>query len=135
MNSYSKTVTTSSALIAPSLNTKGADFAAGAVLAGAYAYNPANDTTYWAITAGTAVTAPTHTRGVDTVDSIDWLAVNDNRYMIVSVHGGSEVTLGRDSEPTIDEGIFVYAPYDMGTYPGEVYAISAGSVVVGVSCE
>lgn len=133
MNAYTKTVTGTASVIVPAAYKVADDFAAGAVSEGDYVASYGR--VYWALNAGTAVTAPTHLDGIDTLDSIDWLLIDRKRHLIISVHNGDEVTLGRDDTPTIDEGIFIYAPYDLGNYVGEVQAISGGSVVVGISLQ
>jgi hypothetical protein len=124
-NSYSKTVTTSASVIVPKSNDSGVSaFAAGAIAEGDYV--TANGQLYWALGAGTGVTAPSHKRGIVTVDGIDWLHVDKNR---------DEVTIGRNHTPTVDDGIILSGPYDMRGFTGEVQAIASVSTVVAISCQ
>lgn len=127
---YKVTVGSSSTVIAPDLNKQGvADFVAGAVVAGDYSYNPANEMRYWAVTAGTSVSAPTHTLGAETVDGIEWLALNQARNLVISADPSNPIFLAKDSIATGNEGIYFDGSKarDYDNYMGKVTGIAETS--------
>lgn len=124
---YKVTVGSSSTVIAPDINKQGiSDFAAGSVVAGEYSHNPVNEKSYWAVTAGTSVSAPTHTLGVETVDGIEWLALNHARNLVISADPNNAVYLAKDSIATDNEGTYFdgQKARDYGNYTGQVSGIA-----------
>jgi hypothetical protein len=96
--SYSVTVEATSTIIVPDVNKQGAvDFVSGLQTAGQYSRNPTNGQLYWAVTDGSSTPAPTHTRGVETVGTVDWLAVTHARDVVISADESNPVWLSKDS--------------------------------------
>ena len=136
-NTYKITVGTSSTQIAPDLNIQGVSdwVKSTAYSVGDYVKNPDTDFIYWATTAGTSVSAPTHTKGISTVETTEWLAITPNRDMIISADEDAPVFIADEGTAIIDEGLKldVYRPaVSYERFTGSIYAISATSATISV---
>lgn len=101
---YAVTVGSSSTVIVPDANKHANPWAIGPIPAGWYALGD-NGQLYWSTTAGTTTSLqPTHTRGVETVGAVDWLAVTGARDIVISADEDNAIWLAKDGDATKNEG-------------------------------
>lgn len=134
---YKVAVAGVSIVIAPDLTkTDAPDWVEGQdVVVGDYVKNPANGMTYWAVTAGYSTVIPAHLHGIEVVEDIDWMALPNNREMIISSDEAGNCYATKGGLAIIGEGMRFdgYRPaWDLEKYSGPVSAIADGSVTLAI---